>query len=141
MSSFTRHLGRLRLCGRSGVFTRRREEIVTNALIARELHLKDRQYVVSDGRVVILDDFTGCIMPALTLSPSLNGTWTIRPGCTNDRVISALGRVMARTPGLTPAGEGRRNKPTTSGNIIVLLNIRRGSLPWCEHTGIVRGST
>jgi preprotein translocase subunit SecA len=42
---------------------RRREEIVTKALVARELYLKDKHYIVSDGKVVIVDDFTGRIMP------------------------------------------------------------------------------
>ncbi len=42
--------------------TRRREELVTKALIARELYLKDKHYIVSDGKVVIVDDFTGRVM-------------------------------------------------------------------------------
>lgn len=42
---------------------RRREEIVTKALVAGRLYLKDKHYIVSDGKVVIVDDFTGRIMP------------------------------------------------------------------------------
>ncbi len=42
---------------------RRREEIVTKALIAQQLYLRDKHYIVSDGKVVIVDDFTGRIMP------------------------------------------------------------------------------
>ncbi len=42
---------------------RRREEIVTKALVARQLYLRDKHYIVSDGKVVIVDDFTGRIMP------------------------------------------------------------------------------
>ena len=42
---------------------RRREEILTKALVARELYLKDKHYIISDGKVVIVDDFTGRIMP------------------------------------------------------------------------------
>jgi len=42
---------------------RRREEIVTKALVARQLYLKDKHYIISDGKVVIVDDFTGRIMP------------------------------------------------------------------------------
>ncbi len=42
---------------------RRREEIVTKALVAQQLYLKDKHYIVSDGKVVIVDDFTGRIMP------------------------------------------------------------------------------
>ncbi|NLH41343.1 MAG: hypothetical protein GX448_05840 [Planctomycetes bacterium] len=42
---------------------RRREELVTKALIARELHHRDKHYIVSDGKIVIVDDFTGRVMP------------------------------------------------------------------------------
>ena len=42
---------------------RRREELVTQALTARELFLRDKQYVIQDGKVVIVDDFTGRLMP------------------------------------------------------------------------------
>ena len=42
---------------------RRREELVTKALVARDLYLRDKQYVISDGKVVIVDDFTGRVMP------------------------------------------------------------------------------
>lgn len=41
----------------------RREELVTMALTAKELYLQDKQYVVDDGKVVIVDDFTGRLMP------------------------------------------------------------------------------
>jgi preprotein translocase subunit SecA len=58
------HLGTLASCW-SGVWrgARRREELVTKALIARELYHKDKHYIVSDGKVVIVDDFTGRVMP------------------------------------------------------------------------------
>ncbi|MBN1506149.1 MAG: hypothetical protein JW955_04855 [Sedimentisphaerales bacterium] len=42
---------------------RRREEIMTRALVARQLYIKDKHYIVRDGKVVIVDDFTGRIMP------------------------------------------------------------------------------
>jgi preprotein translocase subunit SecA len=42
---------------------RRREEIATKALVAKELYSLDKQYVVDDGKVVIVDDFTGRLMP------------------------------------------------------------------------------
>lgn len=42
---------------------RRREELVTQALTARELFLRDKQYVIQDGKVMIVDDFTGRLMP------------------------------------------------------------------------------
>jgi len=42
---------------------RRREEIATKALVAKELYSLDKQYVIDDGKVVIVDDFTGRLMP------------------------------------------------------------------------------
>ncbi len=42
---------------------RRREELVTKALTARELYVRDKHYILSDGKVVIVDDFTGRVMP------------------------------------------------------------------------------
>jgi preprotein translocase subunit SecA len=51
---------------------RRREELVTKALVAKELYLKDRQYVVDDGKVVIVDDFTGRVMPDRTWRDGLH---------------------------------------------------------------------
>jgi len=61
--------GRLRLiehCERvGGVWRgfRRAEELLVQALTARELHERDRSYVVRDGKVVIIDEFTGRLMP------------------------------------------------------------------------------
>ena len=48
-----------------GIWTgaRRREEMITQALTAGELYLRDKQYVVQEGKVVIVDEFTGRLMP------------------------------------------------------------------------------
>ena len=42
---------------------RRSEEMVVQALTARELYLCDKQYVVQEDKVVIVDEFTGRLMP------------------------------------------------------------------------------
>jgi len=42
---------------------RRREELVTQALTAREFYLNGKQYVIQDDKVVIVDEFTGRLMP------------------------------------------------------------------------------
>ena len=60
--------GRARLAELSGTLgniwqgARRREEIATKALIAKELYSLDKQYVIDGGKVVIVDDFTGRLM-------------------------------------------------------------------------------
>jgi preprotein translocase subunit SecA len=51
---------------------RRRSEIVRTALVAREFFQKDRQYIVSDGKVVIVDEFTGRPMPQRTWREGLH---------------------------------------------------------------------
>lgn len=45
---------------------RRREELVTQALTAREFYLRDKQFVVQEDKVVIVDEFTGRLMPDRT---------------------------------------------------------------------------
>lgn len=48
-----------------GVWVNRRmaQDLVRNALAARRLYLRDRDYVVRDGKVQIVDEFTGRLMP------------------------------------------------------------------------------
>ncbi len=41
---------------------RRREELVVQALTARELYRRDKQYVVQDDKIIIVDEFTGRLM-------------------------------------------------------------------------------
>ena len=43
--------------------SRRREELVLQALTAKTAFLRDKHYVVVDGKVVIVDEFTGRLMP------------------------------------------------------------------------------
>jgi preprotein translocase subunit SecA len=42
---------------------RRAEELATQALTAKELYHRDQQYVMDGGKVVIVDEFTGRLMP------------------------------------------------------------------------------
>ncbi len=42
---------------------RRGQELMVKALTAKELYRRDHQYVVDDGKVVIVDEFTGRLMP------------------------------------------------------------------------------
>ena len=42
---------------------RRREELITQALVANEFFVRDRHYVVKEKKVVIVDKFTGRLMP------------------------------------------------------------------------------
>lgn len=51
--------------GRAGVWNsqRRAEELVRHALAARHFYRRDKQYVLQDGKVVIVDEATGRLMP------------------------------------------------------------------------------
>lgn len=42
---------------------RMRDELIVQAITAKELFLKDQQYVVQEGKVVIVDESTGRLMP------------------------------------------------------------------------------
>lgn len=44
----------------------RSEELVVQALTAREFYKRDKQYVVQDDKIVIVDEFTGRLMPNRT---------------------------------------------------------------------------
>lgn len=45
---------------------RRCEELIVQALTAREFYKRDKQYVIQDGKIVIVDEFTGRLMPNRT---------------------------------------------------------------------------
>ena len=42
---------------------RRREELVVQALVARQFYVRDKQYIIQEDKVVIVDEFTGRLMP------------------------------------------------------------------------------
>ena len=54
--------------GMTGIWTgtRRPQELIHQALIAKELYLRDKQYIVDDGKITIIDEFTGRLMPDRT---------------------------------------------------------------------------
>jgi len=59
---------------------RRREELVTQALTATELYLRDKQYVIQDDKVVIVDEFTGRLMPDREWRDGLHQAVTAKEG-------------------------------------------------------------
>ncbi len=52
--------------------TERRDELIRQALTAREFFLRDKQYIIADSRVVIVDEFTGRQMPQRTWRQGLH---------------------------------------------------------------------
>jgi preprotein translocase subunit SecA len=54
---------------------------LTNALRAHKLFLKDQQYIVRSGEVVLVDEFTGRMMPGRRLSDGLHQAIEAKEGC------------------------------------------------------------
>jgi len=50
----------------------RHQELIRQALIAREFFHRDKQYVIQEGKVVIVDEFTGRLMPQRTWRAGLH---------------------------------------------------------------------
>jgi preprotein translocase subunit SecA len=61
--------------------SRRREELVSQALAARFLYLRDRQYLVQDGKVLIIDENTGRIMADRSWERGLHQMIEIKENC------------------------------------------------------------
>jgi preprotein translocase subunit SecA len=50
----------------------RRDELIRQALIAREFFLRDKQYIIAEDKIVIVDEFTGRQMPQRTWRQGLH---------------------------------------------------------------------
>lgn len=71
---------------------RRREELVRQALFARELLIRDRHYLVKDGKVQIIDEYTGRLMPDRSWEKGLHQLVEAKEGCE----ITAHAETLAR---------------------------------------------
>ena len=54
---------------------------VTNALRAHKVFHKDKEYIVRDGEVVLVDEFTGRMMPGRRMSEGLHQAIEAKEGC------------------------------------------------------------
>ncbi len=73
------------LCQPLGPFwsgPRRREELVVDALMARHFFEKDKQYLLQEGRVAMIDEYTGRVMPDRTWSLGLHQAIEAKEGVT-----------------------------------------------------------
>ena len=70
----------------------RREELVLTALMAREFYQRDKQYVVKEDKVVIVDEFTGRMMPQRTWRHGLHQSIEAKEGL----VLSEPSETLAR---------------------------------------------
>jgi preprotein translocase subunit SecA len=80
--------------GHGGVWQSRRraQELVISAVQAQEFYQRDRHYIVDDGRAVIVDEFTGRLMPDRTWRDGLHQAIEAKEGI----AIRPLNETVAR---------------------------------------------
>jgi preprotein translocase subunit SecA len=72
---------------------RRREELVVQALHAREYFAAGRNYVIDDGKVVIVDEYTGRMMPQRTWREGLHQAIEAKEGVEVTSPTDIVGRM------------------------------------------------
>ena len=72
---------------------RGREELVTQALVARTLFRKDEHYVVAEGKVQIVDESTGRVMPDRSWERGLHQLIEVKEGCETTERRETLARL------------------------------------------------
>ena len=73
--------------------TSRRLELVKQALTAREFYKLDKQYVIQDGKVAIVDEFTGRLMPNRTWRDGLHQAVEAKEGLEVNDPSETLARI------------------------------------------------
>jgi preprotein translocase subunit SecA len=78
-----------------GVWIRRqwREELARQALSALHLFLKDKQYLVKDGKVQIIDEYTGRVMPDRSWEHGLHQMIEAKESCSASQRVDPLARI------------------------------------------------
>ena len=71
----------------------RRNELVQQALSAREFHRREKEYLIQDGKVVIVDEFTGRLMPQRTWRDGLHQAIEAREGLDISSPTETLARM------------------------------------------------
>ena len=71
----------------------RREELVRQALTALNLFHLDRQYLVAEGKVQIVDEFTGRVMPDRSWERGLHQMIEVKEGCALTGQRETLARI------------------------------------------------
>jgi preprotein translocase subunit SecA len=71
----------------------RREELVVQALNAREFYARDKQYVVQEGKVAIVDEFTGRLMANRTWRHGLHQSVEAKEGVEVSNPSETLARL------------------------------------------------
>ncbi|MCA9310669.1 MAG: hypothetical protein KDA21_05640 [Phycisphaerales bacterium] len=72
---------------------RRREELVSQALTARELFCRDVHYIVEDDSIIIVDEFTGRMMPDRTWRAGLHQAIEVKERLEAQEVNATLAQI------------------------------------------------
>jgi preprotein translocase subunit SecA len=72
---------------------RKREVLVKKALTAQFFYKKDKQYVIQDDKVMIVDEFTGRIMPDRSWEQGLHQIIEAKEGCLISEQRETLARI------------------------------------------------
>ena len=72
---------------------RRREELTRQALYARELLVRDHHYLVKDGKIQIIDEYTGRLMPDRSWERGLHQLVEAKEGCDVTAQAETLARI------------------------------------------------
>jgi preprotein translocase subunit SecA len=121
-----------------GVWTsvRAREELVTQALSALLLYRRDQHYVVTDGKVQIVDESTGRVMPDRAWERGLHQLIEVKEGCEPTERRETLARLTyqrlfrryIRLAGMTGTGrEVAREIRAVYGLDVVRIPLHRPS--------------
>ena len=70
-----------------------REELAIKALMARILYRKDEQYIVRNGKIEIIDEYTGRAMPDRFWGEGIHQMVELKEGCAVTRPRTTLARV------------------------------------------------
>ncbi len=71
----------------------RRENLVSQALYAQRLLVRDKHYLVKDDKVQIIDEYTGRVMPDRSWERGLHQLVEVKEGCTLGRHNEPLARI------------------------------------------------
>ena len=85
-----------RLLGIDGLYNTENMELahlMTQAIRARELYAKDREYILQDGQVIIVDEFTGRLQPGRRFGEGLHQAIEAKEGVKIERENQTLATV------------------------------------------------
>jgi preprotein translocase subunit SecA len=79
----------------SGVWGRRhwREQLVKQALSAQHLYSEGKQYLIRDGKIQIIDEYTGRLMPDRSWEHGLHQMIEVKEGCEMTQRTEPLARI------------------------------------------------